>query len=254
MGLKTIWNKGLTKETDKRVLKYSNSRKGQKFSEESIKNMSLSHKGQIPWIKGKKHSEKTKLIMKMNHKGFIGRHHSEEAKKKMSLIRKGWNPSKETRAKISKNSWMKGRKRTKESIEKGLETKKRNGYIISEETKRKIGIGNSISLKGKHHSDEARKKMSESKKGTKSHFWKGGISYEPYSIDWTNTLKRAIRERDHYICKICNNEGNQVHHIDYNKKNCNLNNLITLCRKCHAQTNSNRRYWINILIQLQNNV
>lgn len=34
-------------------------------------------------------------------------------------------------------------------------------------------------------------------------------------------------------------------HIDYNKKNCNPKNLITLCRKCHSKTNSNRDYWIN---------
>ena len=35
------------------------------------------------------------------------------------------------------------------------------------------------------------------------------------------------------------------HHIDYNKKNCSLNNLITLCRSCHMKTNTNRNYWIN---------
>ena len=34
-------------------------------------------------------------------------------------------------------------------------------------------------------------------------------------------------------------------HIDYNKLNCNPNNLISLCRKCHMKTNSNRDYWIN---------
>ena len=34
-----------------------------------------------------------------------------------------------------------------------------------------------------------------------------------------------------------------VHHIDYNKQNCNENNLITLCLKCHLKTNIDRNFW-----------
>lgn len=82
--------------------------------------------------------------------------------------------------------------------------------------------------------------------GEKSHFWKGGKSFEPYTTDWTKTLKRAIRERDHYTCQICEKESSIcVHHIDYDKKNCNPENLITLCQSCHTKTNHNRNYWIN---------
>jgi len=33
--------------------------------------------------------------------------------------------------------------------------------------------------------------------------------------------------------------------IDYNRENNNLNNLITLCRSCHSQTNFNREDWAN---------
>jgi len=32
-------------------------------------------------------------------------------------------------------------------------------------------------------------------------------------------------------------------HIDYNKKNNNPDNLITLCRKCYSKTNNNQIYW-----------
>jgi hypothetical protein len=35
----------------------------------------------------------------------------------------------------------------------------------------------------------------------------------------------------------------QIHHIDYNKKNNNLNNLISLCLSCHTKTGFNRSYW-----------
>lgn len=77
--------------------------------------------------------------------------------------------------------------------------------------------------------------------------WRGGLSFFPYSVDWTKTLKRSIRERDKYICQLCGaSQGNRefsVHHIDYDKKNCNPRNLITLCLKCHLKTNFNRDYW-----------
>jgi hypothetical protein len=67
-----------------------------------------------------------------------------------------------------------------------------------------------------------------------------------YSINWTDTLKKAIRERDHYVCQLCLKNGWVVHHIDYDKKNCDPKNLITLCRKCHAKTNYNRNIWIRV--------
>ncbi len=102
--------------------------------------------------------------------------------------------------------------------------------------------------KGKKMSEEFKQKIRQSlfgKIGKLSRNWQNGKSSEPYTIDWTETLKRAIRERDHYLCFICNQYGNLVHHINYDKKNCNSDNLITLCRKCHSKTNNNRNYWTN---------
>jgi hypothetical protein len=78
--------------------------------------------------------------------------------------------------------------------------------------------------------------------------WKGGISYLPYSLDWTRNLRIAIRERDKYTCQVCGEkQGDEafcVHHIDYNKLNCNSDNLVTLCYSCHSKTNFNREAWI----------
>jgi hypothetical protein len=34
-----------------------------------------------------------------------------------------------------------------------------------------------------------------------------------------------------------------VHHIDYNKNNNILFNLITLCKICHSKTNGHRNSW-----------
>ncbi len=108
------------------------------------------------------------------------------------------------------------------------------GYSLTEEHKKKIGLAN----KGEKHGN-----------------WLGGKSFEPYGEDWTEDLRESIRKRDGYICQmhgcgIHQDELNgfhkkmDIHHIDYNKDNLDPRNLITLCRKCHVNTNVNRSYWI----------
>jgi 5-methylcytosine-specific restriction endonuclease McrA len=81
--------------------------------------------------------------------------------------------------------------------------------------------------------------------------WKGGISFEEYGKEFDNSLKEQVRFRDKYKCQICgcsqleNSKQLDVHHKDYDKKNNNMNNLISLCRSCHIQTNYDRNYWTN---------
>lgn len=119
----------------------------------------------------------------------------------------------------------------------------RKGRKMSLEARRKI----SLTLKGKKKTPEHIKNAADAHRGPKCNFWKGGVWGSPYSVDWTNTLRRSIRERDGYVCQLCGiPQGERVlsiHHIDYNKLNCDPNNLISLCWKCHAATNSNREYW-----------
>lgn len=81
------------------------------------------------------------------------------------------------------------------------------------------------------------------KGGELSPVWNGGISFEPYSAEFNKNLKRQIRERDNYTCQLCKKFGNFVHHIDYNKKNCSPDNLITLCNSDSSKVNSNRDQW-----------
>jgi len=101
---------------------------------------------------------------------------------------------------------------------------------------------------GRTRSDEVRNKIAESKRGSKSHFWEGGKSYEKYTASWTNALRSRVRKRDNNRCAVCNKKQKKrlfhIHHIDYNKKNCTEGNLITLCASCHGKTNSNRSSWI----------
>src|ERR1035437_9812935 len=119
------------------------------------------------------------------------------------------------------------------------------GKNRSEKTKEKIRNANL----GKKLSEETKKKISKSMSGSKTHLWRGGISFIPYTNKWTKELKKGIRKRDKKICQICGELQKKitfpVHHIDYYKKNCNPKNLITLCRSCHSKTNTNREYWIN---------
>ena len=174
--------------------------------------------------------------------------HSEETKKKLSLQKMGnKNP------RFGKPSWNKG-------------LKAKDNKIIARicELAHNASRGKSYWNKGLKGYKSGEKHWTFGKqrleiRDEKHWNWKGGIGKEPYSIDWTETLKRAIRERDNYICQLCGKtqiaEVEEiemklaVHHIDYNKKNCNPDNLITLCCKCHIKTNQNRDYWIKFFGQ-----
>ena len=80
-----------------------------------------------------------------------------------------------------------------------------------------------------------------------------GSSFEPYDAGFSRRLKEKIRKRDNYKCKLCgtNNKihikhfksGLCIHHIDYNKKNCDLSNLVSLCNSCHSKTQWNKKHW-----------
>ncbi len=79
--------------------------------------------------------------------------------------------------------------------------------------------------------------------------WKGGKSFEPYPLGWNKIFKEQIRFRDEYKCQLCGvpevecSRKLHVHHIDYNKENLNVDNLISLCNSCHIKTNWNRNKW-----------
>lgn len=197
-------------------------------------------KGQTPWIKGRTHSKKTREIL--------------------SKLNKGKSLSEETKRRISENNakWLLGKTHTEEARKKiadaGRGRKPWNkNLLMPSETKIKISLTKKGSIpwnKGKKgiYSKEYRQKLSEVNRGNKSNLWQGGKSFEPYTIDWTKTLRESIRERDKYVCQICNikqsDSIHSIHHINYDKKNCNPDNLITLCKKCHMKTNFNRDSWI----------
>jgi 5-methylcytosine-specific restriction endonuclease McrA len=63
-----------------------------------------------------------------------------------------------------------------------------------------------------------------------------------YGDGFDKTTKRQVKIRDGYNCQECslNFSGSKsrnldVHHVDHNKYNNNLENLVSLCKKCHTQ-------------------
>ena len=178
----------------------------------------------------KKISEARKLYYKNGGKPikfWLGKKMTEEVKKKMSKGKKGIKNTIEHNQNISLG--LKGFKKTEEHVRKIFDSRKNSG-----------------SLK---HTQEWKDNHSKNMMKNQNPNWNGGSSFLPYSVDWTKTLRRSIRERDNYTCQVCGEEQKDiifaVHHIDYNKQNCNPDNLITLCKSHHAKTNFNKNYWIN---------
>jgi 5-methylcytosine-specific restriction endonuclease McrA len=120
------------------------------------------------------------------------------------------------------------------------------GKKLSEETRKKM----SEAHKHRHWDENVKRKISEVKKafyklhpeaklwGNKNPRWRGGRAYEPY--DWKFHMIKKIRLRlDNYTCQLCGRTQDLVvHHIDQNKHNSSLGNLITLCRSCHSKIHS----------------
>ena len=119
----------------------------------------------------------------------LGCKHSEETKRKMSIIAKNRPPiSEETRAKLSMTS--KGRIKTDEERRKRRESLKgrmpvNKGRKHSEETKRKISEWH----KGKCHSEEAKRKIGEASRNRNT-----GSRHPNYGKKWSEEARRKMSE------------------------------------------------------------
>lgn len=135
--------------------------------EEWISKIIKANLGRIPWNKDKK----VELTEEQRWKIGSGNRSKPmpENTRKALLGKVPWNKgrtgiySKETL--YAMGSGNRGKKQTPEFIEKRINP--RRGQFHSEETKRKIGIANASSLKGKIQSPESRQKRSEMLKKTK---------------------------------------------------------------------------------------
>jgi hypothetical protein len=243
-------------------------KKGSYHTKETRIKISKAMSGKNNYWWNKHLSKEHKQKLSENHADFSGKNHPMYGK----------HPSKKTRDKMSKNNATKRpeiRRKMSKNIKKFYKTKKgkKMKKKLSKLASEKIGKKNSMygkENKWGHHSkkfkimmsklmsgrilsDETKKKLSNARKGKytgkNSPNWLNGISFEPYGLEFNYNFKNQIRERDNFICQECKQPQKKLgyalicHHIDYNKKNNNFDNLISLCRNCHAQTNFGREDW-----------
>lgn len=177
----------------------------------------------IPWNKGRKETRPD--VLKRQSLSHVGKKHTEAQKIKISEKGIGRIVTQETRDKISK-------------ARTGI---KRPPF--SAEWRRKLGLAS----KGIKRSLEFRKKVSDSKKGSKSHLWQGGKTAESKIIreSWEYRLWREnVFKRDNWTCQICKKRGVRLNadHIKpfskYPEFRFDLNNGRTLCISCHRKTDT----------------
>lgn len=117
--------------------------------------------------------------------------------------------------------------------------------VKTEEYKRVLSIKNGRPWNEKYGVETAlRMRMELSKRisGENNPSYVGDtVKHYPYKFFGMRT---DIINRDNNKCVICGSSYRMcVHHIDYNKKNCNSLNLVTLCSSCNIIVNKNRDYW-----------
>lgn len=100
--------------------------------------------------------------------------------------------------------------------------------------------------RGRKHTNETRKTMSESRRGSDNPHWKGGLSElvkgirnSPEYYQW----RKAVLERDSHTCQDCGGSKElDVHHIqsllDYPEGIFEIDNGLTLCKDCHKRHTS----------------
>lgn len=223
-------------QTDTAKLKMSNSRKGKCTGKDH------------PMF-GKHHTPESIIKMVMAHEKYKGKKQPVEVIMRRTIkIKEKWQDPeyKKKISKILKKAWENPEFKKKQS-------EARKGHATSTETRQKISKSNT----GKIRSEEVKQKLkgmrnginTELKKGKEHRYWKGGTSFEPYSPCFDSQAKERVRVRDNFICQLCGipelecNHNLSVHHIDYDKLNSNIDNLVCLCKKCHAKTSFNREYW-----------
>lgn len=171
--------------------------------------------------------------------GFTGKH-SEETKRKISLI-------------------SLGRKHTEESKRKLSEANK--GKKLSEEHKRKIGVANSVALKGKKHTEETKRKMGESQRGRKHSEetklklslskrlekhpqWKGDkVGYRGLHARIAKQFGRASR------CDYCWEEGKKKYEWANisGKYKTDPVDWVQLCVRCHKKADISKKIDLTII-------
>lgn len=135
-------------------------------------------------------------------------------------------------------------------------SKSHKGKIVSQETRRRMSeskLGNPGYWKGRHHSTETKAKLSELNKGkTPWNKGKTGVYSDETRILISISQMRCRKDgycdawsdsdfKDDFTKNYCEDCGRSkrdgwkmnLHHKDFDRRNCHPDNLETLCVRCH---------------------
>jgi hypothetical protein len=198
--------------------------------------------------------------------------HSDDTKRKISIAHQGMKHSPETIEKLKGRKFsdehrlnlskaFKGRlisKAQREHISRSLKILFKEGKMMPPCKDPVVAQKMAISKTGKPSKSPTKFKKGDPRiSGENNPNWAGGASFKPYGREFNDDLKDLIRKRD-VNCVKCGvteqevgREHLQVHHVDFDKKNCRPKNLVLLCDKCHLKTLKNKGYWIDYFLTFQ---
>lgn len=239
------WNKGLTKEIHS-----------------SVARIAEANSGCIPWNKGRRNVYRQETLESMTVSQRLRRQEEGAFKTEDAvLLYQEGKGCKET-ARLLDSSYSSvqrrlgplGLLRDKGSGNRGRKFETEHCKAISEGRKRLLSnpvikerllMAENNPFYGHKHKPETieamKLKVSKLMSGEGNPQWQGGKSFEPYSSYFKREARKQAYIRDNYQCQRCDiiHEGNHgelvAHHKDADKKNCNMENLITLCRPCHGK-------------------
>ena len=122
------------------------------------------------------------------------------------------------------------------------------GRKPSPETRAKM----SVAHRGKKISPEQCAKRSVAMTGPGNPQWRGGVARLPYVWTFNKELREEVRRRDGYQCQLCGAPQVEcaiplhIHHINYDKRDSDPLNLISLCLPCHSRTGFRREHWTEL--------
>jgi len=151
------------------------------------------------------------------------------------------------RSASAKARWAKREEKDKQSVR--LKSYFSDVTVLEQHRQRMIVANNlaapkiSVTMKRVWQNPEYRSRQMESRNLLPMQLGgKIALAYKFYPEEFQQ-IRLTVLARDKFRCRICHyskREGRKivVHHIDWNKTNNDLSNLITLCASCHKKAHN----------------